>query len=168
MSQIPMNRRFWLAAIPALGLAACASEPAPAPVVTAAPPPPPPAEPAIGAAVARVEIRKWQVGFIGQVHWGEGTLSYQGRRFPFRVRGLGAGGVGMARIRATGEVHNMTNISQFPGIFGQLRAGLVAPGAQLRGGLWLQNPAGVRLRLQPNRTGLAAQLGADGILIEML
>ena len=35
MSQTPINRRLWLAAIPALGLAACASEPAPAPVVAA-------------------------------------------------------------------------------------------------------------------------------------
>jgi len=32
----------------------------------------------------------------------------------------------------------------------------------------MQNTSGVRLRLQPNRTGLAAQLGADGIFIAML
>lgn len=163
-----ITRRLWLAALPTLGLAACASEPPPAPVVAAAPPPAPPAEPPLGPIVARVEITKWQVGFVGQVHWGEGTLIYEGRRHRFRVRGLGAGGAGMARIRATGDVYNMTDLAQFAGVYGQARTGLVAPGAQMRGNLWLQNTSGVRLNLRPNRTGLAAQLGADGILIEMV
>ena len=172
MNPLPLNRRAWLATLPVLGLAACATDPRPAPAVMAAPPAAQPqaapTEAPLGAAVARVEIRKWQVGFIGQVHWGEGVLIHLGQRLPFRIRGIGAGGVGMARIRATGDVFNMTDVTQFAGVYGQARAGLVAPGAQMRGGLWLQNTSGVRLRLQPNRTGLAAQLGADGILIEMV
>ena len=169
MSEIILNRRLWLAAMPALGLAACASDPAPAPVASApARTPAPPAEAPLGPLAARVEMNNWQVGFIGQVAWGSGTLIYRGRRHAFRVRGLGAGGVGMARVRATGQVYNMTSLDQFPGLYGQARAGLVAPGAQMRGGLWLQNTSGVRLNLQPNRTGLAAQVGGDGLLIEMI
>ena len=74
----------------------------------------------------------------------------------------------MARIRAMGRVYNMTSLDQFPGLYGQARAGLVAPGAQLRGGLWMQNTSGVRMNLVPNRTGLAAQVGADGLLVEMI
>jgi hypothetical protein len=169
MSDAILNRRLWLLAAPALGLAACASETPPAPVAaTPAAPPAPPREPPLGNAVARVEMNNWQVGFIGQVAWGSGSVLYQGRTHRFRVRGLGAGGVGMARIRAIGRVYNMTSIDQFPGLYGQARAGLVAPGAQMRGGLWLQNTSGVRLNLTPTRTGLAAQVGADGLLIEML
>ncbi|MBX9749530.1 MAG: hypothetical protein K5Q68_07940 [Roseococcus sp.] len=170
MSEIILNRRLWLAALPALGLAACASDPAPAsaPVATPHTPPAPAADPALGPVVARVEMNNWQVGFIGQVAWGSGSITYRGRTHRFRVRGLGAGGVGMARVRATGQVYNMTSLDQFPGLFGQARAGLVAPGAQLRGGLWLQNTAGVRMNLAANRTGLAAQVGADGLLIEMV
>lgn len=175
MSDAPIHRRLWLATLPALGLAACASEPPPRPPVIASPPLRPPAQPAeppqggpLGPVTARVEITQWQVGFVGQVHWGQGVLTYRGRQHRFRVRGLGAGGVGMARIRAAGDVYGMTDIMQFPGVYGQARMGMVAPGAQMRGALWLQNTSGVRLRLQPNRTGLAAQLGADGILIEMV
>ncbi|MEI6160294.1 MAG: hypothetical protein WCP77_10695 [Roseococcus sp.] len=168
MSDALIQRRLWLAALPALGLAACASEPAPAPVAATPPPPAPPAEAPLGAAVARVEMNNWQVGFIGQVAWGSGTITYRGRTHRFRVRGLGAGGVGMARIRAMGRVYNMTSLDQFPGLYGQARAGLVAPGAQLRGGLWMQNTSGVRMNLVPNRTGLAAQVGADGLLVEMI
>ena len=101
-----LSRRLWLAALPALTLAACASDLAPAPAPVAAVPPPLPVEPPLSGAVARVEITSWQVGFLGQVHWGDGVLTYQGRRHRFRVRGLEAGGVGMARVRANGEVYN--------------------------------------------------------------
>jgi hypothetical protein len=150
-------------------LVACAGAPVPAPAPMAVPPPPDltAAEPAPSEAVARVEIRKWRAGMIGKAAWGSGTLIYQGRRIPFRIGGAGIGGAGVARVRATGEVFGMTDVSQFPGTYGQFRAGVVAPGAQLTGPLWLRNAAGVSMRLTPDRTGLALNIGADGILVQM-
>jgi hypothetical protein len=61
----------------------------------------------------------------------------------------------------------MRRLVDFPGLYGQIRAGVVVGEAQLRGGVWLQNPAGERLNLRPRRTGVALQLGADGMLIEL-
>ncbi|MCU0889781.1 MAG: hypothetical protein MUF65_05445 [Rubritepida sp.] len=163
---MPQPRRALLLAAPAALLTACAVEPAPVvPGVSTAPPAPPEPTPT-GRAVARVEIRHWQAGMIGQVSWGEGVLIEGRRRRPFRVRGLGVGGVGMARVRAQGEVFNMDDSTLFPGVYRQTRAGLVMPGAQMRGGVWLENASGVRMLLVPDRAGLAAQLGMDGILIE--
>jgi len=146
-------------------VAGCASSPPTSPVAEA----PPAAESAAPepAPVATVEIDKWQLGAIGKVSWGTGTLIYQGRRIPFRIGALGVGGVGATRIRATGEVSNMTDIAQFPGVYVQLRAGLTVPGGQLTGPIVLQNTRGVRLRLAPVRTGLALAIGADGVVIEM-
>lgn len=152
-----------LAALLLLG-SACASSPPPPPVAEAPPPAPAAPEP---APVATVEIDKWQLGAIGKVSWGTGTLIYQGRRIPFRIGALGVGGVGATRIRATGEVSNMTDIAQFPGIYGQLRAGLTVPGAQVTAPVVLQNTRGVVLRLAPVRTGLSLSIGADGVVIEM-
>ena len=165
---IPMPRLVFPALL-ALLLAACASDPAPAPVAVAPAPAPAaePAEPDPSTAVAKVEIRKWQVGMIGKASWGSGTLIYQGKRIPFRIGGAGVGGVGMARVRATGTVFNMTDASQFAGTYGQFRAGIVVPGAQLTGPIWLRNTSGVVLRLDPIRTGLALNIGVDGILVEM-
>lgn len=156
-------------ALLALGLAGCASEPPPAPVAPPPAPPPvaAPAEPDPSTAVARVEIRKWHLGMIGKAGWGSGTLIYQGKRIPFRISAAGVGGVGMARVRATGEVFNMTEVSQFAGTYGQFRAGVTVPGAQLTGPLWLRNTSGVVMRLTPNRTGLALSIGADGILVQL-
>ena len=169
MSIAALTPRLALPALLALLLAACATEPAPAPVVVAPAPAPAaaPVEPDPSTAVARVEIRKWQVGMIGKASWGSGTLIYQGKRIPFRIGGVGAGGVGMTRIRATGEVFNMTNVSQFPGAYGQFRAGLTVPGAQLTGPVWLRNTSGVVMRLTPDRTGLSLSIGVDGIAVQM-
>jgi hypothetical protein len=152
MSTAPLPRRALLASLPALLLGAEAS------AQTA---------PAAGQPVARILIDQTQAAFIGSVAWGSGTLIYRGRNHPLRIRGLGIGGVGFARVRASGEVYDMRQLSDFPGVFGQARAGVVAGNAQLRGGIWLANPAGVRINLRPNRQGLALQLGADGMVIEL-
>jgi len=163
-------RRNLLLASPALLLAACASE-TPQPVTAAPAEPAAPAAPAEVAANARpdarVEMTNWQVGYIGQVGWGSGVLIYRGRRLPFRVRSAGVGGLGVARVTAVGEVFDMRDVSLFPGTYAQARGGMVVPGAQMTGFVWLQNANGVRIRLRPRRTGLALQLGADGVLIEM-
>jgi hypothetical protein len=159
--------RLVLPALLALLLAACATEPAPVVVAPAPPPAAAPVEPEPSEAVARVKIRKWRVGMIGKAAWGSGTLIYQGRRIPFRIGGAGLGGIGMARVRATGEVFNMTDVAQFAGTYGQFRAGVVVPGAQATGPLWLRNTSGVVMQLTPNRTGLALNIGVDGILVEM-
>jgi hypothetical protein len=115
---------------------------------------------------AQVEIRKWQLGMNGKVGWGRGTLTYRDVRRPIRIRKLGVGGVGMSRVRAKGEVFGLTDVNQFPGAYGQVRAGVTVPEAELTSAVWLQNAAGVQVRLVPNRTGLALAIGADGVLIE--
>jgi len=168
MSILVRTQRLALPALLALLVTACASQTPPPPPVAAAPPPAAaPVEPEPTEVVAKVEIRKWQVGAIGKASWGSGTLIYQGKRIPFRIGGAGVGGVGMARVRATGTVFNMTDASQFAGTYGQFRAGIVVPGAQLTGPIWLRNTSGVVLRLDPIRTGLALNIGVDGILVEM-
>lgn len=127
------------------------------------------AQPATGAAAAttaRVTIRMTQAALIGSLSWGSGTLIFRGRRRNFRIRGLGAGGIGLARLTATGEVHNLTRIEDFAGTYVQGRAGAVLGDAQLQGGMWLTNSNGVQMSLRPQRQGLALQLGADGLIIE--
>jgi hypothetical protein len=108
----------------------------------------------------------WQAGFVGQAKWGRGVLIMGDQRRAFRIHGAGIGGLGLSRIRATGDVFNLREASAFAGLYGQIRAGAVMPGAEVAGVLWLQNPAGVRIALRPQRTGLALVLGVDGVLID--
>lgn len=115
----------------------------------------------------RVTITQTQVSLLGSVSWGSGTLTFQGHTHRFRIRGLGVGGLGIAELHANGEVYGLARLADFSGLYGTARAGAVAGTAQLRGGVWLQNPAGVSMHLHPQRSGVALQVGADGLLIEL-
>lgn len=161
-----LTRRRLTALAPAALLAACAGDPAPPPPPTAAPAPAA-APTGHGAPSGRVQISQTQASFVGNVAWGSGTLFFNNRRIPFRINGLGIGGFGVSRMTATGEVYGLRNLSDFTGVYGQLRAGLVAGEAELRGGIWMENASGVRMNLRPQREGLSLQLGADGMRVEL-
>jgi len=162
MTTSPLLRRtLLLAPLGALALPGCAEQPAPA----AAPAPATPAPRTTPD--GRLTITRHQVAFMGNVAWGGGTLTVQDRTFPFRLRGLGAGGAGISRLDATGDVFNLRRVEDFAGVYGQIRTGVVMGDAQVRGVVWLQNTNGVRIRLEPRRRGVALQFGADGILIEL-
>ena len=42
-------------------------------------------------------MREVQVAYIGNAGGGSGTLTYQGQTYPFRIAGLGVGGIGVSR-----------------------------------------------------------------------
>ena len=97
---------------------------------------------------------------------GGGVLHYQGKSYDFKIGGIGIGGVGISQIKATGEVYSLNDLADFPGLYGQISAGYAA-GPTKSGGMWLQNPKGVTLRLDPERDGLILTAGAEGVLIRM-
>lgn len=113
-----------------------------------------------------VELHQMQVAYIGSGSTGGGVLRYRGRSYPFNVSGLGVGGIGASTIEATGEVYNLPDIARFPGAYAQGRYGF-AFGNRSAGDMWLQNEAGVILRLRARREGLMLSLGGDAVLISM-
>ncbi len=115
---------------------------------------------------AQVRMQMVNVAYIGSGSRGTGTLEFRGRSHPFTVTGLGIGGLGASTVDAVGEVYNLRDVSQFAGEFGQLRYGF-AVGRASAGDLWLQNTAGVIMRLSAQRTGLMLSLGSDALVISM-
>ena len=59
----------------------------------------PPARPS-----GSVNIHQVQVAFIGSGAMGGGTLYFRGRAYPFKLGGLGVGGIGISTIDAVGSV----------------------------------------------------------------
>jgi hypothetical protein len=115
---------------------------------------------------ATVEIRQVQVAYIGSGATGTGTLHYRGRAYPFTIDGLGVGGLGASTIEATGDVYNLANVSRFAGAYAQARYGF-AVGRSSSGEMWLQNDAGVIMRLNARREGLMLSVGGDAMLISL-
>ncbi len=93
-------------------------------------------------------------------------MRYEGKSYPFRIHGLGVGGLGVQTLEASGSVYDLKTLDDFAGVYGQLQAGAVAGNAALKGGMWIKNSAGVRMNLVPRRKGLALSIGADGLLVQ--
>jgi hypothetical protein len=116
--------------------------------------------------VGTITMEQIQVALIGSGNSGTGKLQYKGKTYPFRIAGLGVGGIGISKIDAHGEVYDMKNIADFAGTYGQARSGIVV-GTVSKGSMWLENSKGVYLRVTTKRQGVALSLGADGIVIQM-
>ena len=113
-----------------------------------------------------VNIHQVQVAFIGSGAMGGGTLYFRGRAYPFKLGGLGIGGIGISTIDAVGTVYNLRRLDDFNGVYGQARTGW-AIGEQGKGQMWLQNSNGVYLQLRARRQGLSLSLGADGMVVRL-
>lgn len=118
-----------------------------------------------GKPVGTVKMEFGQGGFIVGATGGKGTLVYGGRKYSFRVGGLGVGTVGLAKVNATGKVYNLKRIEDFAGGYFQAKAGITVvegPGVQ-----WLENSNGVIMELRSTGKGLSLTVGAEGVVIEM-
>jgi hypothetical protein len=115
--------------------------------------------------VGEIELKQYTVAWVGSGTMGGGTLTIDGKEYPFRLAGLGIGGYGASSIDATGKVYNLPNLGAFPGVYGNARLGMTG-GDSGGGKLWLRNPDGVVIELESEMRGLALAGGVDGILIQ--
>ncbi len=112
-----------------------------------------------------IHMEEWQVMAILGGNWGHGTLGYNGKTYKFKLTGMGAGGYGVDKLSATGEVYRLKNIADFPGKYSELRGGVVL--GKGIGGLYVHNDNGVVLKLKTHAEGVALSIGVQGITIQM-
>lgn len=116
--------------------------------------------------VGTISFKQFQAGYMASAGGGEGVLVFDGKKVPFSIGGLGVGGLGAAETEAQGYVYGLTNLSQFPGNYVQIRTGF-AIGTFGSGDLTLRNKAGVILKLKAKRQGLMLGFGGDVIAITL-
>jgi hypothetical protein len=97
--------------------------------------------------------------------WGSGTLSYQGKEYPFSVDGLSVGAVGATSVTASGEVYHLKKPEDFNGNYTAATAsGTLGGGAGVTA---MQNQAGVVIKLVSTTQGLDLKLAASGVKISL-
>ena len=114
----------------------------------------------------KVEIDETQFGLIVGGSTGGGTLTYNGKKYDFKVGGLSVGAaIGAAKISAVGEVYDLSDVSKFPGTYTKLDASVALGGGM--GGVQMKNENGVIMRLDSTTQGLQFNLGVSGVKVTM-
>jgi hypothetical protein len=97
--------------------------------------------------------------------WGSGRLTYKGKTYPVRLRGLDIGGVGGAHIDAHADVYHLHSLADFDGTYAAVGAGAAAgPGA---GHSIMRNEKGVVIDLASDSQGVMLKAGVDGVKLEL-
>jgi hypothetical protein len=114
-----------------------------------------------------VTIDETQIMWVVGGDIGGGTLQYQGESYGFQIGGLKLGGFGVHQVKLKGDVWDLYDVGDFPGLYAAAEVGYTADDAG-EGDIWLQNDKGVKLRLKsPQSEGIALDLGVEGIDIRM-
>ena len=61
---------------------------------------------------------------------GSGVVRFKGKPYSFRIDGLSVGAVGYATINAVGNVYHMSKVSEFPGKYVAVGAGIALAGGR--------------------------------------
>lgn len=117
--------------------------------------------------VGKVSIEEKQFGLLLGGSTGSGTLTFQGKKYPFKLKGLSAGAnVGISKMSAVGAVYDLKEVSQFPGTYTKFESSVALGGGV--GGLHLKNENGVIMNLSSRTKGLDLNIGSmSGITVTM-
>ena len=97
--------------------------------------------------------------------WGSGTLTYQGKEYPFSISGLSAGNIGAGSAELSGQVFNLKNLEDFNGNYTSVGAGATVAGGG--GGMAMKNQNGVTMNVAGTTRGLTFKLGVDGMKVQL-
>jgi hypothetical protein len=96
--------------------------------------------------------------------WGSGTLTYKGKDYPVKVKGLSVGKVGITSSSAYGEVFNLKHLQDFNGHYDVGAAGTrgvtIASG---KSGTIMSNQAGVIVRISSTQKGVNVNATGGGV-----
>ncbi len=99
------------------------------------------------------------------VSWGDGTLTFGGKSYPFSVDGLSVVDLGVSNITTTGEVFNLKNVADFSGNYVAGEAGIAIAGGPTD--TIMKNENGVVLRLHGTQQGARLTLAAGGVKLKI-
>jgi hypothetical protein len=113
----------------------------------------------------QVSIQSTSVAAGVGAQWGDGTLTYNGKHYPFSLQGLEVVGLGYAEIKAGETVSNLTQLSDFNGVYASAEAGAAAGSGPAT--ITMKNSHGVTIALHAEQEGAKLTLAAGGVNIAL-
>ena len=113
-----------------------------------------------------IEVEAEQVRLIIGGSGGKGVLRFQGKEYPFTFKGGSAGGVGVTKVTAVGNVYFLKKVEDFPGTYTAVTAGAAV--VKGKGMSSFQNNKGVYLEVKSKSEGLALNLGLAVATVEFV
>ena len=112
-----------------------------------------------------IEVEAEQIRLIVGGAQGRGVLHFQGKSYPFTMKGGTVGGVGMTKVHATGDVYFLDNVRDFAGNYSAATIGAaLGPGA---GGSQYENNKGVFIKVRSKSEGVGLNLGLGVVSITL-
>ena len=99
------------------------------------------------------------------INWGIGTLTFEGKEYPFTVKGLSVMDLGISKASARGEVFHLVNVADFAGKYASVEAGFALGKGSM--GLVMKNSKGVVIGLEAVTKGVQLTLGGKGLSIKL-
>jgi len=114
---------------------------------------------------ATLELSQGSVAAGIGFSWGSGTLTYMGRKYPVKVRGLSLGEVGITWGNAQGIVSSLKRLEDFSGTYAAGGAGVTVFG----GGeaIIMKNGNGVVVELTNSTGGVNLKMAASGVWLSL-
>jgi len=114
---------------------------------------------------AYLELSEGSVAIGIGYSWGDGTLTYQGKKYPVEVKGLSVIDVGVTKATAFGKVYGLKKLEDFNGNYTAATAeGTLGGGA---GATTMKNQRGVVIDLFTTTKGLNLKLAPSGISLKL-
>jgi len=111
------------------------------------------------SATLRIQSKSVAVGVGFQ--WGNGTLRFGGRNYPFKMDGLAVNAVGVSSTDAIGYVYNLHRLSDFEGTYAAIEAAGTVGGG--KGVTSLKNGNDVRITLHSTSQGVELKAAPEGV-----
>ena len=112
-----------------------------------------------------IEFTSGSAALVVGYRWGDGTLTFQGKSYPFSITGMEVGEVGGSEAKAAGDVYDLKKLEDFNGTYTSASANLTL--GEGGGGWHLVNEKGVHLELKRSTVGLKLTAGFDGMKLKL-
>ena len=118
-----------------------------------------------------IDLSALESGVGGSMAWERGVLTFKGKNYPFRVKGITIENMETPDLSTQGQlydlgvVYDLKDVQEFNGTYSAMQS--EAAGKEFYSGVVWQNQNGVIMNLKPNEDGVLLTPAAEGVSVQI-